>query len=178
MAKRKIQDIHKLFIIKQVAAFITSSTTIAEQLADADMADRFGFDPVKVSQQRVAILINKIDPESLKSERESYLSDFESNPLAHKRVRCDELTKIYHDLNNQSIMDTEKRTSLQLRVLNQIKEEIGEDVSKLADAIAGSGGNNIVNIVNDNSELARILANAQIGLKAVTTTDRGILPPL
>ena len=146
MAARKIFDAHQLFILQQVAAFIDGPTTIRDRLEDVEFADRFGFSAVKITKQRAAQIINRLDPDEIKAERERYLADFDDLPLAHEKVRCEELVKIYRELDNPpkgsiyALMNVDKLVALKLRTLAQLKDEIGEDVDKLAKALAASGG--------------------------------------
>lgn len=66
-----------------------------------------------------------------------------------------------------------KATITELIALVRLEEELLENLPG-----DPNGGGNVVNVINDNTELARILANAQIGLRAVASTNSDRLSPL
>ena len=141
MPEIKLRPEHRQFIVQQRAMFVLSNTVIAERLENEEYAEEFGFKPVKIHNSRISQILNHdTDPKEIQAKRQSWLADFDDTPLAHKKNRVQELVKLYEDT-AEADFSTDKSTGeyhckvIQMGLLRQIKDEIGEDIDKLADAL-------------------------------------------
>lgn len=158
--EQKITPRHKRFILMQVAAFESRQRHLAAMLADEKVAGEYGFKPITVSHQRVRGIIAKIDPAELERTRAELYRDFSGIPLAHKRNRLMELQHMYDDLVelSQAAASTEDRIAFHSRmqtILKHVRDEIGEDIDKLADALRAGGVHNHFNFVALDDEKRR-----------------------
>ena len=160
----KIQESHKRYIASCAAAFIVRPAEIARRLGTQKYADECGFEPVKVSKQHVGVLLHKIPKRTLDNLRRSYLADFTNTPLAHKKYRIEELSRLYHQVDsltqlrvgyakdpsdkegkaNISSVSTVVKLDRKLAILKMIKDEVGEDIDKMAAALRD--GNATINV--------------------------------
>ena len=163
MADIKLTERHKLVLLQRVAEFNLSQIRLSEMLADKESAEKYGYDPVVVTAQRVGQVIRAFPPELVAKERQKFLDDFGSLPLAHKKMRVIELSKLY----SKTEITSEKQS-----ILRDIKAEIGEDIEKLANAMRTRNGDNYYNITNiigearsaEPDDRATIVRNAIAGL--------------
>lgn len=148
MATRKLTGDHRRFILQQVAAFERSPSLITRRLASAKWGEDFNFTPVQMSTSRVHAVMQRLDPELIKAARLDYLDNFDRIPLAFKKERIlylvDLLKKTKKLKTNDMFgnkIDASDVTKIdrQMALIRQIKDEVGEDADKLADAIARSG---------------------------------------
>ena len=147
--ERKLKDVHILYIQKCLASFLTSPTQIRKNLADLDIAERCGFEPVKVTTALISMKILKFkrDPkisEELATLRAAYLLDFSELPLYHQKQRVTILEARFYairglksgkshiadippmkDAKGKSLSDR-VMLDLELKILRQIAEEAGE----------------------------------------------------
>ena len=145
----KLTEAHHRFILNQLASFVFKQQTILDRLKDPDIAEQFGFEPVEITQPRLSQIINKeVDKSELDALRQKWLNDFDDVPLAHKKARVLELVKLYEetdtdDYSSYSAKNAEIQTNsgdrdrkmIKAQILKQIKDEIGEDIDKLANAL-------------------------------------------
>lgn len=146
MQHRKLNNLHRVFILQQAAAFEKSATAIQRKLSDPDAMHLYGFKPVHVSVQRVDYILRHLKPEDILMQREIYLKDYSNIPLAFKKIRILELVKMYEEIADVKMKGV---LGMRLNILKQIREEIGEDVEKLIDAIRSVKPNSIINIIGD-----------------------------
>ena len=100
---------------------------------------------------------------------EFYQSEVFKYPIAHKGYRIRQLQNQF----NAAIKDGEYRDIVQ--ILRLAKDEIGEDVEKLAQAIAQSGGDHIVNLgilTTDPDELRRLISEQSQACGVAIPPDR------
>ena len=121
--------------------FVMSNTVIAQRLEDTAFAEKYGFNPVKIHDSRISQILNKeTDPKEIKAYQQEWLSDFDDTPFAHKKPRVQELIKLYNEAETANFATGKtsgeyQRKTIQMGLLRQIKDEIGEDIDKLADAL-------------------------------------------
>lgn len=141
MPEIKLTQEHRQFIIQQRAMFVMSNTVIAERLEDKGYADKFGFTAVKIHNSRISQILNKeTEPRDIQVIRQKWLSDFDDTPFAHKKNRVQELVKLYEDAESADFSTSKstgeyQRKMVQMGLLRQIKDEIGDDIDKLTDAL-------------------------------------------
>lgn len=157
--KRKLTDVHILYIQKCLASFLTSPTQIRKNLANPEIAERCGFDPVEVTTALISMKILKFkrDPEiskELETMRASYLLDFSDLPLYHQKQRVIILEARFYairglksdkshvadippmkDAKGNPLSDR-VMLDLELKILQRISEEAGENLEKIARALA------------------------------------------
>lgn len=145
--QRKLMEQHRRFIVSMMATFVTSPAEIAKRLNSKTWAAQYGFEPVKISRGRVSqLLLHDVDKTLVIKAQAAYLADFSETPLAHKKHRVLELIELYNGVEDMTLADGETSVSdkvkldYKLRILDQIRAEIGESVDKLADALRASGG--------------------------------------
>ena len=159
---KRLNAKHNLYILQQVANFRESRKEITAELADPEVAAQYGFEPIVITHQRVSQIILKLDPDKLREKRHEYLTDFSTVPLAHKKMRVMELISQYDKL---ELKDPKEGTNtvqnnlaeivrLRLAVLKQIKDEIGEDLDKLMEALRD--GNRPLNIQLSHTQLIQV----------------------
>ena len=141
--KHKIEPPHQKFIIDQCAHYCRSSKKIAKMLGDPEVAAENGFEPITISQPAVWIHIKNVSNVEIEKARADYLADWSDLPLAHKKPRVIELVKMFEALDNADYNAKKPLTDLgkdreKRKILNQIKEEIGEDLNKLAEAMGSA----------------------------------------
>lgn len=157
-----IDESHKRYISSCAAAFIVRPTEIAKRLGMQKYGDEFGFEPVKIGNERIRQLLLEIPKRTLDSLRRSYLADFSKTPLAHKKFRIEELTRLYKQVDSLtqlrigrsktedgytvSSVSQSVKLDKKLAILKQIRDEVGEDVDKLADALRDSKATVNVNL--------------------------------
>ena len=127
------------WLIEQVSAFKNNAADLAEQLGDKDIATRNGFTPVKVTQQGVHAAIQRIPRDVLIEKRRAYMNSFIDVELAHSRARVEKLVAMIGEVGSCDNLSPSGKLKLKAQFLNQIKDEIGEDVDKIADALGRSG---------------------------------------
>ena len=147
MPEIKLTQQHRQFIVQQRARFVMSNTVIAERLEDKEFADEHGFIPVKIHNSRISQILNQeTDPKEIQTIRQTWLADFDDTPLAHKKSRVQELSKLYGEADTDDystygkggmITNTgdQARKIVKTNIMRQIKDEIGEDIDKLAEAL-------------------------------------------
>jgi len=141
MPEIKLTQEHRQFIIQQRAMFVMSNTVIAKRLEDKAYADKFGFKPIKIHDSRISQILNKeTDPKEIQVIRQKWLSDFNDTPLAHKKNRVQELVQLYEDAESADFSTAKstgeyQRKIIQMGLLRQIKDEIGDDIDKLTEAL-------------------------------------------
>jgi hypothetical protein len=129
----KLKAEHKQYVFRKAAMFERSKTLITKGLQDKEIAEEYGFDPVKVTPQAIDRLLRKPESrEQVKQLRIQMLSGafVQDNPIAHRAWRLQELLKLYKRTNSM-----QKR----LAILREAHVQCGEDVEKIATAIAASG---------------------------------------
>lgn len=155
----KLTELHRSYILKCLASFLTSPTQIRNNLENPDIAESIGFEPVKVTTARISqvIIRYKRDPEigkELETMRASYLLDFSDLPLYHQKQRVIILEARFHairglksdkshvadippmkDAKGNPLSDR-VMLDLELKILRQISEEAGENLEKIARALA------------------------------------------
>ena len=174
MAIAKLNQAHKRFILKQVAAFNCSPEAIRTLLTDKKQGGEFGFEPVKISNQRLSVIINKLPEDELDAERALYLADFSDTPFAFKKNRVVELMKLYYSLNptkvdsssKEKIPVNEKHVLAQAKILSDIKSEMGEDADRLARSQAGNVTVNVTIAEREQLEQKRT-TNLKKGLASI-----------
>lgn len=147
MPEIKLTQQHRQFIVQQRARFVMSNTVIADQLEDKAFAEEHGFPPVKIHNSRISQILNQeTDPKEIQAIRQSWLADFDDTPFAHKKNRVLELIKLYDEAEDDDYSTIGKggavvnsgehvRKTIKTNILKQIKDEIGEDIDKLAEAL-------------------------------------------
>lgn len=128
----KINGKHHRFIKQQIASFQINQTEITKMLSDPKIAADNEFNPITVTRQAVQIAISQYDKAELGQMRAVYLTDYGDIPLAFRKERIKELVRMYNKLANQR-----KTITLRAGLLRQIKDEVGEDIDKLAEALRG-----------------------------------------
>ncbi len=169
--EKLLQPEHKTFLLTQVSRCLTSATVLKRMLEDTDVAAEYGFEPLSVSREAIWQQVAKLDPELVKDLREKYLSDFDSVYIAQKKNRVVELSRMYMKL-------PELAVKAKLDILRAVKDEIGEDMDKLAKALGQSQFNLQFLVVNGSDpKLSSALEGAieeQLGNgTAPQTTSRG-----
>ena len=165
MAALKLNARHKVVLAQQVAAYNDSPTLLAAWFQDEDNAILHKFDAVKMCQQRYFQLVKALDPKEIAELREQYLAEFNDCPLAHKKVRVMELSKMYDSIDRRGLKKTVtvkgggteevecsliEETQAMQSILRDIKSEVGEDINRM------QGDTNILII---NQEQAQERAN-------------------
>lgn len=150
--EHKITPRHRQFLLLKVAAFESRQRQLAEMLGDEQVASEYGFKPIHISHQRVRKAISKLDPVEIERKRAELYNDFSGIPLAHKRNRLIELQKMYDELEDlrNSCDNTAGRAAYHSQmqtILRQVRDEIGEDVDKLATALRAGGVHQHFNFV-------------------------------
>ena len=165
-SKTILDESHKRYIYSCAAAFIVRPTEVARRLGMQKYGDEFGFEPVKIGKGRVRQLLLEIPQRTLDNLRRSYLADFSRTPLAHKKCRIEELTRLYHQVDSLTQLrvgyakDPADKTGKarissvsevvkldrKLAILKMIRDEVGEDVGRLADALRDSKATLNVNL--------------------------------
>lgn len=164
--KTKLTELHRSYVLKCLASFQTSPTQIRNNLEDPAIAESVGFEPVKVTVARISqvIIRYKRDPEigkELETMRASYLLDFSDLPLYHQKQRVIILEARFHAIrglksNRSAVADIPAMTDakgnllsdrvmldLELKILRQIAEEAGENLEKIAQALASGRSINL-----------------------------------
>lgn len=118
---------YRLFIINRLAQW-KNVKSIFNELSDPNARELYGFAPYKGSYNNLYNRQRRIPKEEIFAEREKWLSDLRDIPLAQKKVRILALCKIYNDSTNATV---------QARILDQIRVEVGED--RMLKAVADSG---------------------------------------
>lgn len=152
--ERKLEEIHHLFIRKCMASFVNSPTTIVGLLASAEVAESSGFPVVEISTGRISQIItaNKADEkvmDELETMRAEYLLDFTDLPLYHQKERVKILEARFHAVRGDNTKDNpgmkgadgkklpdSECLGFELKILKQIAEEAGENLEKIARALA------------------------------------------
>lgn len=158
----KLFEAHKQFIAKTIGGFITSPKEITRRLASEKYAREYGFNTVRISSERVRKVINATPKSLIARYQSSYLADFSETPLAFKKNRVVEYTRLLAQVDTitklvvrtspdpddktkriENISDVVK-LELKLKILRCIKDEMGEDIEKLAEALRL--GSNTINV--------------------------------
>jgi hypothetical protein len=139
----KLSQTHRKFIVWTCATETWSPTEICRRLRDDEVAKEHGFNPVIVTTSAIFHLTKGGGRRCLKDQivalQLQLATDFSTLPLAQKYGRVATLTRLIKlAVGDQATTDTQKIRLIQ-GLLRQIKEEIGEDMDKLAEALAASG---------------------------------------
>lgn len=133
---------HQEFLISQVATFAEArQRRLAAQLASAKFAEEYGFSPIRISHQAIGQFLRKPEiRDRVNAMRLQWSSDVYSIRLGNKSARISELVKLYESVDTMKRPDGKEysamaRAELKQQLLRHIKEEVGEDVEKLADAM-------------------------------------------
>lgn len=142
MPEKKITEKHRAFITQKVAEFTDSPSEIQALLADPEIAESYGFEPVKVSDVRICQIKQELDKDLLSYFRAQYLIEFISSDLklAHKKERVRELIKLYESVSGLKKTDGKEispsaKFDKKVKVLQHIRDEMGEDIDKIANAL-------------------------------------------
>lgn len=108
-----------------------SGRHIARLMADSEWMEQFELPIRRIARSTVDNRISQFTPEEKAKARAAYYSTFDDVPLAHKKNRILMLQKIAF------CKSTDNETRIQ--VLKAIRDEIGEDTEKMADAMRSSG---------------------------------------
>ena len=104
---------------------------IVKLMGDADWMIQFDLPSRHVDKTSIQNRISQFTPKEISTARAAYYSTFDDVPLAHKKNRILMLQKIAF----RRSTDDETR----IQVLKAIRDEIGEDTDKIADALRGAG---------------------------------------
>lgn len=144
----KLTDIHIRHIIIRRFKKIKPGK-IFDELTDENAMVKYGFEPVVgLTIQYLYKRIGRIPETTIAIVKQEYLNAISEVIFSHKRIRLEELTKLY--LNSAS-------EEFKRKCLKDLKEEVGEEA--LNDAIARSGNltisdtqlkNIVVDLINKN----------------------------
>lgn len=165
MAELIILHEHKEFLLNQVARCLVSATILKRLLENSATADEYGFQPISVSREAVYQQIEKLPADEITKRRKKFFDDFDDCPLAHKKNRVEALSRQYYNSED----NREKR-----EILRQIKDEIGEDLDKIAKAL-GQQTNNFnlgFYVFNGSSDASNRIIDAN--LEAIGGNGRAI----
>ena len=155
--KPALNDQHKDFLITQVATFAeTRNRRLAVRLASSRFGEQYNFRPVKITFQGVHQFLSKPETKARIAEvRRQWSADVYAIELGNKAARINELVKLYHSIDDMKRLDGRelsplRKLELKQQILRHIKEEVGEDVEKLADALrTGGAGIHVGDIINN-----------------------------
>ncbi len=145
----KLTDLHNEYIKNCLVRFISSPTQIKDLIADKEIAEAAGFEPVTVSTQLISKKLiqwkkNEKFMEGIATERAKYLLDFSDIPLAHTKERLAVLQARYLAIPEMIDAKGGKLTSrvcldYEMKILRQMSEESGENLEKIAEILARGG---------------------------------------
>ncbi len=153
----KLNDQHKVFLIKRYAGFDTDSIVLAAELADSDVAERHGFKPLVITDRGVRkFFAAKPNHSALTAARQAYLTELQDIPIFNSAYRMRKLQREFSSLedavgtprNKSGYMTGGEIRLLRLKILSEAHKQSGEDVAKIAAGLAASGGNNATTIYN------------------------------
>ncbi len=160
---KKLTAEHRTFLRHQLSRLQIKPTELAPRLNDPKYAEEHGFPLLKVCYQTVQAYIKTIPKFEMAQLQAAYLTDFSDTPLAWKKIRIIELIKIYLSIDSGGMVRKVKgkdgadveldltpaaKASMKITVLKQIKDEVGEDVDKMAEALRGISVSHQYNIFN------------------------------
>ena len=152
----KLNVKHIAFLVSQYSTFITSSQKLSELLKDESIAEEHDFLPVSVTRQAIDQQVKKDEFLTLVDiEQAEYLDNLRELKLAFKKPRIIELTKLYEETLNADFTywlkqpkseredgeppiafeNQSQRVVALTKILKDIKDEIGDDVNRLAEAM-------------------------------------------
>ncbi|MGD8786558.1 MAG: hypothetical protein PVJ60_03970 [Phycisphaerales bacterium] len=121
---------------------------------------------ISINQSRVSQITREKHTEILALRQDIRNEVIVKTPIADKIFRLRKL---------QNIFDQTREHKIKLMALREARNEIGEEFDKLAEAIANSGGDNIVNLgilTTDPDELRRLISEQSAACGATIPTDR------
>lgn len=153
---RVVTGAHRRFLLLQVASFVTRPVDLRNLLRSKRVASENGFDAISLTNERVRQLVTEIDEKELTIARLQYLADFTDCPLAYKKRRVLELVDMYQKIPDYKTLTAAgvevklsdvQQVQMRMSILAQIREEIGEDMDKLALALSKVSHTTVVNNV-------------------------------
>lgn len=154
---KKLLPEHRLFLKHQLSRLEISPLDLRDRLNDPKFAEEHEFPLIKVCYQTVQRFIKSIPKMEMAQMQAVYLTDFSDTPLAWKKIRIQELIKIYLSIENMTretpkgklVNLTERgKATFKMNVLKQLKDEVGEDVETMAEAMRGISVSHQHNIFN------------------------------
>ena len=154
---KKLTAEHRTFLRHQLSRLEIKPTELAPRLNDPVYAEEHGFPLLKVCYQTVQAYIKTIPKMEMAQMQAVYLTDFSDTPLAFKKIRIIELVKIYLSIETMTRetpkgkivkLTAKAQAAFKMDVLKQLKDEVGEDVDKMAEALRGISVSHQHNIFN------------------------------
>ena len=171
---RKIQDSHIAFMMRMLGTMSRRPFQIHEMLMSAEAGAEHGFEPIDdITQARVTEVLRELRQNraaEIVELQTTYMADFSVLPLAYKKHRVEQLADMYASVDtmtkgfkgrkeNAIPLTDEKKVFIKRQLLRDIKDEIGEDIEKMAAALRDSGSTFIQVNLNQKqrAELAFVL---------------------
>lgn len=162
-----------------LASFTDSPTEIANRLNDEKYAEKYGFTTIVVNRKCVSQRVVKLrGSDEVLQQQVAYLADFSAVPLAYKKQRVLELVALFDSIENMTTeagkpLSDVRQFHLKRAVLSDIKDEIGEDLANLADAIRDNKGPvEVIFTPQVVKEMAFVLSN-EVTNNTITLTKGG-----
>lgn len=148
----RLTDAHRKVAVDMTADGY-SGHEIAAALASVESTVKYGLMPIYVTESTIRKAMARYGRDKIAARRAERMASLDDMPCTQKRVRIQMLWDIAQD----------SRTNAHTKVaaLKGIKEEIGEDVDKLADAIK-SGGTSVAVSVAVNADPVATDADVEV----------------
>lgn len=165
---------YRIFIISQLA-LRTRMSVIYRMLTDANAWEKYGFAPYKGCYgnlvRRIQVLKSKQEGrDEIKAEYDRVMEDMSHIPLVKKRERLEEFYKLYKAYKK----DDDRRGMI--RILDKIKDHVGDETTLLATAIRDSGKTDVTVVVNNELDLKKeLLAQIKSDNKQKNNRVKGLL---
>ena len=145
----KLNAQHIGFIVSKFAVFQHNRLEMVRMLSDQAISAEYDFPPIKITRQALDYHIAKEEVQiAIKRKQYEYLDDYTEIELAHRKSRIKELVKMYDSIDAMKTADgkamvPKTKFDMKLSVLRQLKEEKGEDVQTMAEALEKSSNINL-----------------------------------
>lgn len=136
VGKSQVTDAHRHWCAQQLAAFrVTKISDLIAQLQDETTMTEAGLSPVNLRDQSIRIQINKITRDEIHRIRVEMMTGLSEHPLAYKFIRLGKLQDQLSAIEAEDTDDEVRRRREIREILKQAKDEVGEEVEKLAEAL-------------------------------------------